>query len=1378
MLFLFSPVLFASDFPPISHLGIDQGLSNNSVRAIYRDHNGFMWFGTYDGLNRYDGYEFKIFRNKLNDTTSLPHNYIYCITEDSQSNLWVGTGQGIGIYNNLTAKFLPAYYQPFGTTHKAKITVNVNVIKANKKGDVLIGTNGWGLIVQEKGKHFGVQIPVKNAGKQTTEYQVRTIFFDENGQVWLSVSGMGLYQYDDVRKTLRFVDGSVLNINAAVSDGQGSIWLGSGNGLFRYSLATKTISKTYNEEGGQLTSNNVTSLALDKDGELWIGTEGGGVDILKMRTATFRYLLPDERKSTLSSESVFSIFIDRDSRKWLGTLKGGVNLIDPFKNRFQTITHDPLNPNSLINDFVSSFYEDAEHNLWIGTDGGGLSYWNRKENSFLNFKHTPGNTASLSNNAVNSITGNDQGNIWVTTFGGGINRFNKATNSFQHYRCINTLTGAENKNAWLLLEDHEKQLWATTFSDGKPYRYNRATDRFDLFSTELTDLIALKEDRSEQLWAGNSHQLIKVDRTNKRHSFYEIGKPVRAIFEDAAGNFWIGAEGGGLILFDRNKGKIVSRFSDADGLCNNSVLNILEDKNGYLWLSTFNGLSQFDFKTKQFKNFYQSDGLQSNQFLYNSAIKLSSGELAFGGVKGFTIFRPESLLPSNTQAAVYLTELKVNNQPVSLGDRYITATNGDQIAALEIPYADAALSFGFAALEYSAPDKISYAYYLQGWDKGWNNAGRMRTANYTRLSEGTYLLRIKCTNTDGVWNSKEIAIRLVILPPWYRTWWAYAFYLLVIVAAIYVYLRYRTRQAKLAYEMQIVKLNAEKAQAEYEKTQAQYEREKAERETERVINEREKEINEKRLSFFTDMSHEFRTPLTLIINPIKDLLQKKEEEAEKKELHVVYRNARRLLSLVDQLLLFRKADTEADQLSIAKLDMVSVCKEVYLSFVQLAKTKRIAYDFDAPEKKIAIYADKEKVEIVLFNLLSNALKYTQEGGKVSLQVKENENTVDILITDNGPGIPNDVGEKLFDRFYRVASTKTARTGFGIGLYLAKHFIDKHKGNIRYESEVGKGTTFHLTLQKGTHHLDGQVVQTAEADQSELLQELVEEPIVKEEQNRLENLVSGQQSILIVDDDAQLRQYTAQLFKEKYIIYEAESGEEALQLAAQNTPDLVISDVSMKGMSGIELTKSIKEKPELSHIPVILLTGASAKETKLKGVELGADDYITKPFEKEFLIARVENILRNRNLLQNYFYNEITLQKNTLKVSAEYKEFLDNCIRIVEEHLDDDQFSIQTLASEIGMSHSTLYKRVKSISGQSVNAFIRFIRLRKAAELFITTDANVNQVSMEVGINDIKYFRSQFNKLFGMNPSEYIKKFRKPFNKNFTLSDKMVQQKKE
>lgn len=1389
-------VSVAADEPRITRLGVEKGLSNNSIRCIYQDRDGFIWFGTFDGLNRYDGYEFKVFRNKQNDSLSLPHNYIYSIHQDQQKKLWVGTGQGLSIYNGLTSKFLPAWFTPYGTSTREKITAMVGHIVSDDKGNVFIGTNGRGLMVQLAGTTTAIQIPLKEAGRQRLDYGV-DVAIDDKQRVWLFIAGTGLFRYHRGARQIEPVSNAIKFAHTLETDNEDNIWIGTANGLHKYSLTARSYVKTYTAETGKLTSNNISSLSFDKNKQLWIGTEGGGANILNPVTETVTHILPGENSRSLSSESVTVIYHDNESRHWMGTLKGGVNIIDPQISQFQTIAHDPLNPNSLVNNFAACFFEDADDNLYIGTDGGGMSIWNRKTNTFHNYRHDPANPHSLTSNMVTGILIDHRNRTWVSTFGGGINKFNKATGAFQQYKCINDATGIENTNVWKLYLDRENTLWATTFGSGKLYRYNEQTDRFEVFNQELYDLVSFFEDTRGVLWAGNSHQLINIDKHNKKHRFFEMKKPVRSIYEDHKGNFWIGTEGAGILLFDRAAGKIMAQYADADGLSNNSVLNISEDRLGNLWLSTFNGLSFFTPTQKSFNNYYQGDGLPSNQFIYSAALRLRSGELIFGSINGFVLFDPGKIRPRRYLPPVLITGMRVNNNRVTEKRQYIKDTSGNHIVSLRIPYNDAVLSVDFAALEYSSPGKIWYGYYLEGWDKGWNYTNNIRTANYTNLREGDYTLHIKSTNAAGEWNTKETILAIRILPPWYRTWWAYALYACVAGGLLYLYLRYKARQTRLEYQVQIARLNETNERTEREKSQALLGLEKAERqrsetelelakaekakgeaalEAQRVINEKERELNEKKLAFFTNISHEFRTPLTLVLNPIKDLLKNKEQQVEAGDLRLIYHNAGRMLRLVDQLLLFQKADKELDQLKIAKVNLTTLIREVYASFTQVAKTRRIEYQLhiENEEEEQFIYADREKLEIILYNLLSNAFKYTPNNGQVYIQAQYEEEQVSIRIGDSGPGIPADAREKLFEKFYQA---NTAKAGFGIGLFLVKHFVNAHKGTISYTSEAGKGTVFTVQVPAGAEYLAaGQEI--GEEAETMIIEELPETTMLTETddpalQDANTPLTTESRSILVVDDNAEIRQYIRQLFRGQFLVYEARSGEEALALAGQYLPDVIISDVVMQPMSGIELCQKIKSDPALGHIPVILVTGNASTEARLSGVEGGADDYISKPFDRDLLIARVAALLKSRSNLQKYFYNEITLQDNPLKISSSYKEFLDDCIAIVEAHLDDDQFSIATLARELGMSYSKMNKKIKAVSGQPANAFVRFIRLRKAAELFINTNYNISETAFQVGISDIKHFRKHFTNLFGMKPSAYIEKYRRHLGKQYKLNEKVV-----
>lgn len=1330
--------------------------------------------GTFDGLNRYDGYEFKVFRSKQNDTGSLIHNIILTITEDSLHHLWVGTRQGVSRLSPLFERFQTVRL----AGNRQVLNAVVKDLRSDKQSNVFIATEGSGLLVCAGAGLFAQAIPLIADHKHVSQYSVKAIRCDNLGNTWVLVPKYGLARYDYKQHRLVLINTSLPDASSLEIKG-GELMIGSSTALYYYHPTSNSIRLAMDYKDQQQGAGSIVSFAVDADGLCWIGTVAGR--LLLWDTHSSDAICKDANINPwpIKAAGFHALYIDGQSRKWIGTARDGVGIIDAHKSRFSTIVQEQGGPG--FNSVVSALYEASDGRLYMGTDGDGISIWDRVHNSYTYLRSQPGISSSLSDNAVTAIKADHLQQIWITTFRQGINRYHPGTGKIERYPLINPLTRYEDKVAYGLLCDRSHQLWVSTLRQnsiyGALYKFDYTGNRFELFDSRLSDLFTLYEDRKGEMWGGNLNQLVKIDRLRKKHVYYTIGYAVRSIHEDRYGNLWLGTEGGGLQLFDRGRQKVTARYTTAEGLCSDVALTIQEDVSGQLWVSTVHGLARFDPIKHSIKNYYQADGLQSNQFHYNSGLALRSGELAFGGIKGTNIFHPADIRSEHVMPTLQLTDLTINNVPITKDSSFVNAVSGGSIASLSIPYSQAVLGIKYTALEYSVPGKISYAYYMEGWDRGWNYTGNLRSALYTHLDEGTYTFRIKSTNGEGEWNPRELSVRITVLPPWYRSWWAYLSYAALVLGALYLFMGYRIRQNRMQYEVKVAQLQAREAALNIEK---------------------EKEINEKRLSFFTDISHEFRTPLTLVIDPLKEMLRHDQEKEQKEALQMVYRNARRLLSLVDQLLLFRKAESAADHMRLVPLNIADLCREIFESFAQQARIKKILYQLTCPETEVLIWADKEKLEIVLFNLLSNAVKFTPAGGMISLRVVATEASVKIEVSDSGPGIPTETGDKLFNRFYQVQDQlPSSAGGFGIGLYLAKHFTNLHHGQLGYESKAGEGTCFKLELLKGTAHFNQEELgrlevqaTDAEGGNSTAANMFVEalvlttgesaialpEDNVPEETDKgkeLTTLVSETPTLLIVDDDQDLRQYLSQAFSQEFHVLQADNGDKGLSLVKQYLPNLIISDITMEALGGVELCRQVKEDAALSHIPVILLTASTASEIRLQGIEAGADDYITKPFEKELLRARVVNLLKKHNSLQQYFYNEITLQKSDSKVSEEYREFLERCIEIVEEHLDDETFSIKTLTAKMGMSRSSLYRKVNSVSGQSIVSFIRFIRLRKAAQLMIDTEDNVSEIALITGFNDIKYFRTHFSKLFGMNPKEYIQKFRKPFHNKLQINKNII-----
>ncbi|MFL5741924.1 MAG: two-component regulator propeller domain-containing protein [Flavisolibacter sp.] len=1322
----------------VQYIGIEQGLSNNAVTSIFQDHNGFMWFGTYDGLNLYDGYSFKIFRNIIGDNFSIGDNHISTIDGDESHGLWVGCERGVYVFNPMNAKFSHPQFKPWNSSTPQPINEHVPVIRCIKGGKILLGVANKGLIVFEKNSQTGTQVSLSGS-IDPGNYSVSSIDYDAARQVaWVAVPGVGLCQYDLNKNSLRVINNSMREFECLKLDSRGNLWMGNETGLFRYNIETANYSRNLLPDHYK-----VIQLFEDKHSNLWIASDGAGVWSMSLDSLKPKPFASSNGSSLINSNAVYSIYEDKQERKWVGTLRGGINLIQPHNSSFKNIVYHTPGQNSLINNFILSFCEDEHSNLWIGTDGAGLRYWDRTQNRYKQFTHDPSNEHSISSNFITGLFKDTQSDLWVSTWFGGVNRLKKGSGKFEHFSCFNPNTNSTENNAWLVFQDAEKKIWASTTNNGTLYCFNGAANRFEVFDPNIQNLQCLAEDRENNFWGGNYTSLIRIDRVYKKHFVYKIGYTVRCIHEGRNKNFWVGTDGGGLLLFNRSTGTF-KRFTTAEGLPSNSILRILEDDQGNLWLSTYNGLCKFNTISKTCRSYSQSDGLQSNQFSFNAALALSTGEFLFGGIKGFNIFYPDSVYDKKEIPQVFLTGLKINNTPVEENDAYVTSRDFEQIKQVRLPYDQAILSLDFVGLEYSGADKLKYAYKLEGWDKNWNYVSQSRTANYSRLQEGSYSFKIKVTNSDGLWSPETSLLQIIVLPPWYRTWWAYLLYPLVFFGGIYLYLVYNKQQERLKYEVKLAHLE----------------------------NEKEKEITEKKISFFTHISHEFRTPLTLIINPLRDMVFAKKQDKEDRDLRMVYRNARRLLSLVDQLLLFRKVESVDQQLRIEKFDIAEACHEVYLSFGQHALSKNIDFEFDRGEHEVWTYGDKEKIEIILFNLVSNAFKYTGHGGKIVLSLTENAQQISIRVKDTGVGIPASTGNKLFESFYQAGNMdKASQSGFGIGLYVSQKLAAAHSGTLNYASKPGEGTEFCLTLQKGKSYFSSYPISehNPPENNSTILQELVEdaetiEPSSQEQmvQNRsgvIDKLRSELPVMLVIDDHADIRSYIGKIFRESFVVYEAEDGYDGYEMALKLAPNIIISDVMMQNVGGVELCQKVKTDPRIAHIPIILLTASSSDDIKLKGIEGGAEDYITKPFDKEIISAKVQNILKGRNRLQQYFFNAVTL-KPTMNINGEHKDFIERCIAIVEDQLDNPEFTVQSFCRSIGMSHPSLYKKVKSISGLTVNVFIRYIRLGKAAELLITTDKTVTEITYLTGFNDIRYFREQFFELFKMNPSDYVKRYRK------------------
>ncbi|WP_121811159.1 hybrid sensor histidine kinase/response regulator transcription factor [Mucilaginibacter kameinonensis] len=1368
----------------ILNYSLKNGLSFGIVNSITQDDKGFMWFATNDGLNRFDGTTFKVFKSRAGDSTALASNYVQKVLCDVHGNIWASSRNGLSKLDTRTEKFV--HYK---LKLSRAVKSDIGNITQSHDGNLWITSYNLGFSYFDIKTASFINYTQINLPRLASN-RVICLFEDSKGLLWVGTQEGNINIFRHKGGLISKADGltpqianlPTTRINDIFEDHFHNIWIATGSGLIYYNRQTNKFTLLQANQPG-IKSKRYISVNEDNDNQLLVGLQDGGLFKLNIgsnpnfNTANY-FLQPvtGDDGFYLTQRSVQTLFIDKDKNVWVGTYGDGIYMISSIKEKFSLITKKKYETSGESPIRFYGMCQDRDGFLWLGTDGEGLFKTSRNGTLIKQYK-ADGRAGSITDNAILYGYTDKDGNVWFGTYAKGLLLYNKNTDSFTSYaHNASDSKSLGGNDVRVIYQDSRKNIWIGTNGGGLSLfdPVSKTFSNFTPANSGLTayDVRAITEDEQGNLWIGTyGGGLDFYDIRQKKFSRYFTpidernnlpGQVIFSLYVDKYRRLWIATEGDGLIAYDLKK-RVFKKFNETNGLANNTVSAFKEVADGTLWMSTNKGLSNLNPATGKILNYDQSDGLQAGQFNAGSVLFDADNSLVyFGGTEGLNFFDPGKVNKSNYQPKVIITGLQIFGKQVEVGEqdknRTVLTQAINETQQITLGPDQSVFSIQYASLNYTYPDKGGFAYKLDGLDKTWNYVGDQRLATYRYLEPGVYTFRVKASNQDGLWFDNYATLQVKILPPWYKTWWAYLIYIAAAGLVTYYYILYKSRQTRLKYEVKVAQLSAEK----------------------------DKELNERKLSFFTNISHEFRTPLTLIINPVKDMLFGKSEATDDAgNLHIIYKNARRLLSLVDQLLLFRKAESDTDKLKIVRLNIVSLCHEVFLCFNHQARTKHIQFDFISEKDTIEIYADREKMEIALFNLISNALKFTPDFGLVTCTINDTGNGVTIDIKDSGCGIAEGTGDELFGKFYQLQNSAPLAGGFGIGLYLVKAFIEHHKGSITYTSKQDQGTTFHVSLLKGKEHFGQQFIFEDVAETSVFLDELMEnkgELVTVEAENTAvaaknsEALSSDTKTMLLIDDNQQIRTYLKQIFSGEFEIFEADNGTDGLELVYHLVPDIVISDVMMQGLSGIEVCSRIKEDAVLNHIPVILLTASSSPEIKLKGIEGGADDYISKPFEKEILVARVNGILKSRNNLQKYFYNEITLNKsNDLKISQEYKEFLEKCLQIVEQHLTDPDFSIKTLAAEIGMSHSNLYKRIKSISGQSANSFIRFIRLRKAAEILLTTDSTVYETAYKVGLNDLKYFREQFNKLFGINPSDYIKKYRKPFHNNYNVNRDVIRE---
>lgn len=1314
----------AQQLSSFTSLTVENGLAQNSVMAIAQDSVGFIWLGTRNGVNRYDGYRFKTYNRNTRYANNSEQGETTSLLTDFTGTLWEGNSKGLYRYNRAKDSFEKI------TNFNGK---SVEVLYQDYEHNLWVGTLDGLYLLSNRNKltftlflfHSNVTDPANN---------IYALHKDQRNQLWLGTGG-GLVKMTYQKGRFRFQKQLISSIpsdsyvTSITSDPQQQLWIGTANGVVVLNTTTNAT-RTYQHQAGQensLAHNDVRELLLDKRGNMWIGTQNG-LSTLNLLTGRFtNYKHNPEVTNSISNNSIHHLFLDKSQNMWAGTYFGGVNVIYKAATRFKVYRNDKF-ATSLSGDVVSTVVEDSAHDLWIGTEGGGLNHFNRQTNRFTSYKNNPDDESSISSNLVKIIKKESavSDNLIIGAHRGIINLFNSKTQRFLRIKNSKNADGKIGTAEIVALEvDPDGTLWIgsldglTTLKKVNGFYPSQTTYLAVNRTLKGKSIQTIHRDSRGKLWIGTSAGLFEYDTQHdqlRRFHHPELQSQfISCISENSAGILLIGTYMGGFSLYNADK-KELRTFRERNGLINDDVLGIVEDNNKNLWISTANGLSELNIKTLRFRSYTKSDGLAGNEFNSRSFFKDSKGLIFFGGIKGLTSFLPKEIELNNEQAPLVYTGLRLFNQTVRVNDAHeILSKPLNFVEELDFGHNQNHFTIEYALLNYIKPDKNKYTYKLEGYDKNWNH-NQSPYATYTNLPAGSYTFKLLATNNDGIPGHTIHNLKIHISPAPWASWWAYLIYVLLFSIILFLTLRYFFVRALL---------------------------------------NRTKDIQQMKLRFFTNVSHEIRTPLTLILAPLEKLLGSTKDLPEiNNQLVPIKKNADRLLRLVTELMDFRKTESGHLKLHLDEYNIVQFVEEIFASFKQLAASRNITYELTSSEEQLPLWFDKFQLEKVFFNLLSNAFKFTQDHGAISVSITDSKDLVYIKVSDNGIGISESSIEKLFTDFFQIESPSSGHIGSGIGLALSKSIVNAHEGEIKIESTPQDAhqpgyTSFTVVLKKGKPAIAIEPPLTVARTNS-----LYSVPQTQEEQ--IKDVVNdSKDTILIIEDNPEIRAMLRAFLIHSYQVLESENGQQGWEEAAKSLPDLIICDIMMPIMSGLELCSKLKQDGRTSHIPVVLLTAMDSHPQQVDGLETGADSYITKPFSIDLLQLTLRNLLQARKNMREKFSEEINLQPLDLVVNKIDQHFMSKVIQFIEGNMAEKSFGVQELADEVGMSQPILYKKIRAITDLSVNDFIKTIRLKKAAALLATGKYNIAEVSYLVGFNDPKYFSREFKKHYGETPKHWL-----------------------
>ena len=1311
------------------------GLSQNSIFDIAQDGDGFIWLATHEGLDKFDGRNFFVYQNFQPDSSTNLFNDLRKVYWDKVSkNLWIASMGGLSVYDPVTDRFTN-----YDTISGHRLGAVYCVLR-DKTGNLWIGTSSGLIQFDEKtnDSHF---FRVSTDGYDLS--QDIFLFQDSRDILWMGTSkGLFIIREENGKTIIQRANviypslgyNACLAVQTIAEGNNGQLWFGTlSSGAFSLSVESDKINEKINHDDGNVSTylphTNVRTIFYDKHNNVYFGTSSGlvryNVEAQKIEGVN---LVNESNEKKIHEEEIRSLFMDTNGGFWIGTYFRGILYYEPRLERFLPINYIPDN-----NNIINSFVEDNSRRLWIGTDGGGLCI-KEGPDKFKKYTHNNKNPHSLCGNIVKCIL-NDNNRFWIGTYQNGFCVTDDPEKGFQSFlHDPGNDSSLSNNNVYYLCRDGNS-LWVATFGGGlNQMDINSKTFRHYTFDLNDTTTInsnfcrVIFKDRQNRIWIGTDNGLNLLLNKNDSVSFsrYIPGTEIFSIQQTNSGGLWLGTFMKGMYYFDFQT-MHATKVSGSQEVEQSSVYSILNENDSFLWLSSSKGIFRFDTKNKIFTSSAFMGKLNMLEYNSNACFRSSTGDYYFGSINGYITFRPEEFVIGDFKPQLVFTYLDV------LGKRVRNDSSNNILSAsinyskkVVFDYRKANFTIGFASLDYFNPEGIEYAYKMEGVEGNWIETG-LNSATYTLQRPGEYMFSVKSTNGEGTWNSQMRTILIEVLPPWWGSDFAYFIYVLLFLLIVFALWQY----FKLRHSLRV----------------------------EQIRSQQQAEISKMKLNFFINVTHEFRTPLTLILGPLKDVVRFYEGTEHEPKLKIILKNATRLLNLTNQLMSFRMLEDSHLKMNISSHNIIRFVREIFLTFNDKAARHNIQYEFKADCEEIIVWYDEEKLEKVFYNLLSNAFKFVPDGGTIKMEVSCDLNDFFICIEDNGRGIKPENIDRIFDRYYEDSSGGQEK-GYGIGLAMSKDFITLHHGSINVESEYGKGSKFEIRLPLGNEHFKADELNLNSLKENDIANYITNDTVEDSSENTFadpKSLDKNKDVLLIVEDNKEIAKYICSIFSEHFQIIRALNGKEGLHLAYSAMPDIIISDVLMPEMDGITFCQRLKSELAVSHIPVILLTARTASIYEMEGLKIGADDYITKPFDPEILKLKVINIVKTRKKLYKKIQVDNSFDPRKVDIPSPDQDFLAKLFELIESNIENPEFDIEMFTQEMGLSRSLFFKKVKVLTNQTPKDLLNNMRLKRAKQLLSDGKMSVSEVAYIVGFNDPKYFAKCFKKVYNILPSEYSNK---------------------